>query len=451
MQSCSSYFIGWLAAAMVASCAVELDGNTGAAVERELRSALECSCESDADCIGVAASCEPTAHVCLMRCPSVIIDSAADLAAARHCREVDGDFVVRSPDLEAIGASALPYLERVTGNLFSIGGKPLRELSLPALREVGTEQAPSLIEIALDTEGLRKVSLPSLTVVHGALAMFGLYALEELELPTLTRVGHNLSLVNLPRLRHLQLAPELRAGKGTQLEFLCSLPVDSVALPADGGTRNALGCCTQSALACEDTAMQCGCELRVCEDVTIETEQDLRAASTCDEIAGNLTLRARDIERITAASLPRLRRIHGSLLSLGDWPLRELTLPALEEVGSAQNNLVEIGFGQPNLERIALPRLRSVHGSFGIGAMAELRELDASALTDVSGSFGLVNLPKLSVWRHAEQLDVGGRAQLERLCELPADEVFAPEGSTERDIGCCTELPGSCEHSLCEC
>src|SRR5688572_30319545 len=49
------------------------------------------SCKRDEDCNGVGAHCQPDKHVCVMRCPSLFIESAQDLSQARYCYEVDGD------------------------------------------------------------------------------------------------------------------------------------------------------------------------------------------------------------------------------------------------------------------------------------------------------------------------------------------------------------------------
>lgn len=191
---------------------------------------------------------------------------------------------------------------------------------------------------------------------------------------------------------------------------------------------------------------------RDCETVTIASEQDLQNARACEEITGDLVLRSPSLERI---ELPRLTRISGLLLSLGSWPLRELSLPALTEVGSEADHLVEIGFGLPNLERIALPKLRTVNGSFGIAAMAELQELDISSLEEVTQHFGLINLPKLSRLRHNEQLQADGRFALELLCRLPKDALpdsssQDPEQVSLRDLSCCLD-PQGCTATLCRC
>lgn len=191
---------------------------------------------------------------------------------------------------------------------------------------------------------------------------------------------------------------------------------------------------------------------RICETVTIVSEQDLKDARACDEIAGDLVIRSPSLERI---ELPRLSRISGLLLSLGSWPLRELSLPALTEVGGEPAHLVEIGFGLSNLKRIALPKLHTVNGSFGIAAMAELRELDISSLEEVTMHFGLINLPKLSRLHHNEQLQADGRFALELLCRLPKDALpdtssQDPEQVSLRDLSCCLD-PQGCNETLCRC
>jgi hypothetical protein len=117
--------------------------------------------------------------------------------------------------------------------------------------------------------------------------------------------------------------------------------------------------------------------------------------------------------------------------------------------------VLEIGFGLPNLKRIALPKLRTVNGSFGIAAMKELRELDISALEEVTQHFGLVNLPKLSRLHHSELLQADGRFALELLCRLPKDALpdtssQDPEQVSLRDLGCCLDGQ-SCTETLCRC
>jgi hypothetical protein len=187
-----------------------------------------------------------------------MVETAMDLQAARHCREIDGNLQFRGQALEAIGADDLPYLERVTGSLISAGGKPMRELTLPALREVGSDASPGLIEIVLDAKNLQRIALPRLQRVRGSIGIFGLYALVELDLGALTRVDDSFVLTTLPRLSSLELSPELQVGKLIQFAFLCSLPSESFAPPAGDRSFEALGCCTESALGCD--TLQCTCE-----------------------------------------------------------------------------------------------------------------------------------------------------------------------------------------------
>jgi hypothetical protein len=216
------------------------------------------ACQRDSECDGVAASCDAIQHVCVMRCPTVVVDGPAALAAAHRCREIEGDLLFRSSELQSIGPDDLPYLERITGSLISVGSKPLRELTLPALRVVGTEQRASLVEIGLDGGELTRVSLPRLRNVHGGLGILGLYGLRELDLGALKRVDETLALTNLPRLDKLSLDQELFVGESLQLEYLCSLPADALELPA-AAQQKGIGCCTSTPGAGCEGDLLCGC------------------------------------------------------------------------------------------------------------------------------------------------------------------------------------------------
>lgn len=232
--------------------------DTKSVLQADARSgAGEHSCQRDADCDGVAATCDPAEHVCLMRCPGIVLDGPAALAAARRCREIEGDVFLRASTLLTITGDDLPYLERITGSLISAGGKPLRELSLPALRELGTTGTESILEVILDNESLIKVAFPALRVVHGSLGMFGLNALRELDLGALEHVEKSFALTTLPRLTTLTLHPALEVGETLQLQYLCSLPAEMLVAPA--ADVKAVGCCTEQPLACENT-LQCQCQ-----------------------------------------------------------------------------------------------------------------------------------------------------------------------------------------------
>jgi hypothetical protein len=190
----------------------------------------------------------------------------------------------------------------------------------------------------------------------------------------------------------------------------------------------------------------------------IASEQDLVDARACREIDGDLVLRAPELEAISEDALPHLHRVTGSLISTGGRPLREIVLPALQEVGSGGDDLLEIGFDATSLERIELPALKSVNGSLGIVGLGSLHTLDLSALETVSGELGLVNLPRLTDLRMADQIETGGGVSYEYLCELPAiDLPDAPAADDEsrtpqvRDIGCCTYSATQCESTFCMC
>ena len=197
---------------------------------------------------------------------------------------------------------------------------------------------------------------------------------------------------------------------------------------------------------------------RVCPSLTIQTQTDLDAARDCSEIDGSLTIRSKTIEHITARDLPKLRRVRGSVLSVGGSRIREIELPKLREVGNPGDTEIvfEIGFDAMTLERIALPELRVVHGSLGILALGGLRELDLSQLETVDARFALGNLPRLTELNLASGVSAGDKAVFELLCRLPADGLPAAEDvlSTtrqRRDLGCCTESAEGCELARCVC
>lgn len=213
-------------------------------------------CQRDVQCDGVGATCHPTEHVCLMRCPTVEIDSAAALVAARRCREIDGDLILRDPALQRIGTDYLPYLERISGMLLSAGSKRLQELTLTGLRVVGGDKRLGGVQITLDAEKLEIVSLPRLFAVHGSVVMFGLSGLREIHLGALTRIDDTLALTSLPRLTALLLDPGLSVGTW-QLENLCNLPAESVE-GLTGASPKAVGCCTDQGVQCEQR-VPCKC------------------------------------------------------------------------------------------------------------------------------------------------------------------------------------------------
>jgi hypothetical protein len=153
-------------------------------------------------------------------CPGLAVVSAEDLRQTRECEEIEGDLVLRSPVLERID---LPRLRRVSGSLISIGSRPLREIELPSLREVGTSGQEDLLEIGFDADTLVRIAMPELRVVHGSLGIVALGGLRELDLSSLEHVEERLGLINLPQLQTLLLADDLAADGGSWFELLCQL------------------------------------------------------------------------------------------------------------------------------------------------------------------------------------------------------------------------------------
>jgi hypothetical protein len=196
-----------------------------------------------------------------INCPSLELSTRADLLAARACREVDGDLILSSTDIERIAADDLPYLERVTGSIMLVGSSPLVEISLPALREVGVEPSEDILELGFDAMTLRRISLPALRSVHGTLSIVALGGLETLDLGQLEVVDDAFGLINLPRLAQLDLSARVRAGRLVAFEALCELPVtalpDTSALPAEQKRLQGVGCCTQSASDCPNSICTC--------------------------------------------------------------------------------------------------------------------------------------------------------------------------------------------------
>ena len=197
----------------------------------------------------------------LTSCPSVTIEKPEDLSAARSCREIDGDLIFAPSDTMEIDAAALPFLERVTGSVLTRVPAPVREISLPALGEVGSEGNENALQFVFDRMTLERVSLPSLRVVHGTLGIAALGALEELDLGSLESVDDVFGLMNLPKLAQLELPSDVAVGQRVAFEYLCRIPYD--ALPATSlGSQEAprvrmIGCCTESRFECTFAACEC--------------------------------------------------------------------------------------------------------------------------------------------------------------------------------------------------
>jgi hypothetical protein len=182
----------------------------------------------------------------------------------------------------------------------------------------------------------------------------------------------------------------------------------------------------------------------------VQTQQDLDDARDCEIIDGDLTFRPTTLEYVNADALPRLRKVTGSVLSGGATTLTEITLPALREVGSSPDDILSIGFDADTLERVALPMLQHVDGSLGIAALGGLRELDLGSLSDVSGNFGLLNLPRLVDLRIGADVNAGGRVDFQLLCHVPSSALPDSDASSVRDVGCCTNESTACS-TTCQC
>ena len=160
--------------------------------------------------------------------------------------------------------------------------------------------------------------------------------------------------------------------------------------------------------------------------MAVESAEDLREARACSEIDGDLVLHSNTLERV---ELPQLRRVRGSLISVGARLAREIVLPQLREVGTeGGENLLEIGFDADSLQRIAMPELRVVHGSLGIAALGGLRELDLRSLERVDEKLGLINLPQLDRLLMPDGVAADGGSWFELLCELDDDELPRTQG-----------------------
>jgi hypothetical protein len=197
----------------------------------------------------------------LVRCPSLVIRSREDLDAARRCREIDGKLTFQAQQPLRVTANDLPYLERVTGSVISVGSSPLTEITLPELRDVGAGGADDVLEIGFDQSSLSRISLPELRAVHGGLGIVSLGGLTELELGQLAVVEGDHMLSQLPLLTALTIPSQVHTGKTTDFEYLCMLPLDALpdtsTIATDDKILNGLACCLESSLGCPSHLCQC--------------------------------------------------------------------------------------------------------------------------------------------------------------------------------------------------
>jgi hypothetical protein len=181
-----------------------------------------------------------------------------NLEAAKFCREINGDLLLE-PSFATIGASALPYLTKVTGDVKaeSIGATQsiLQSITLPALQAIdGDLRFASL-------PSLRLVNLPRLTSIGGALS-FGLLGAQRISLPELAIVQGDFSLTSgLTNLTQFDIGKLRTVGGTLNLFALCRLPWSQVqAISTFGATRvvSDIGCCAAIAShECVNNICQC--------------------------------------------------------------------------------------------------------------------------------------------------------------------------------------------------
>jgi hypothetical protein len=193
-----------------------------------------------------------------------------------------------------------------------------------------------------------------------------------------------------------------------------------------------------------------------CPGVTLRTRAELQALRSCREIAGDLVIEPADFTALTAADLPDLRRITGSLVAFGATRLEELTLPALVAVGTTgHGDMIDIGYDAETLQHVSLPALEVVHGDLVVAVALQLRELDLPNLRDIDGRLDLLTLPELRALDMRAAVRASDSVAIEHVCRLPADrllDVTSASGDVDvRGIGCCTQSAIGCPTSACAC
>ncbi|HEU0029307.1 MAG TPA: hypothetical protein VFQ53_01655 [Kofleriaceae bacterium] len=143
------------------------------------------------------------------------------LGALRRLQTIDGDLVIGpSVGLEDV---ALPEVVTITGTLRVIGNGNVHGVFLPKLARVAAIEVDS-------NPALANLSLPSLAVVPGPVAILNNPELELVELSALTAVEGELAVIKNPKLVMLEVA-KLERAKTLRVE-------DNPALPA--ATNDAL-------------------------------------------------------------------------------------------------------------------------------------------------------------------------------------------------------------------
>ena len=119
----------------------------------------------------------------------------------------------------------------------------------------------------------------------------------------------------------------------------------------------------------------------VAGDVTIQTQADAARIADAVEITGKLTVKRADLDRL---SLPRLRSIGGKLYVQKNPRLAALSLPALETVGTASGDVLIIE-RNPALAAIDLGSLTATAYQLAVRENGALRHLSLPGLAEARG------------------------------------------------------------------
>lgn len=224
--------------------------------------------------------CDSESKLCLADCGSLNIVSKSDLEANKYCRSVSGDLTL-STTFNEIDATALPYLQEVTGSIVSnttaltsitlsslrrVGGYLLkgassysgRLLSMPALETAGT---PGLTGIHWAFGWGTEVNMPNLRTLDGGLSTSFALEMTTLRLPKLQAISGSLTIV-APKLTILDLSSLRSVGGDLAVMSLIRLPWSSFmpifeTTSASSKSAKDIGCCTPSTYMCTMGSQGC--------------------------------------------------------------------------------------------------------------------------------------------------------------------------------------------------
>jgi hypothetical protein len=179
---------------------------------------------------------------------------------------------------------------------------------------------------------------------------------------------------------------------------------------------------------CECPAGSTGarCELEICGETTILSRASLDAAKLCAEVHGKLSISSVGLASLTPTDLPhltrvtgdlvvgalagaeraplletitlaQLQRVEGTLLVGGNvrGSVRELHLPALTSIGSDQDAAPRLRMLQTESVVVDFPVLATVNGSVEIRDFSNLCTFKVAALTRITGTVFLSNIPNV--------------------------------------------------------